>query len=525
MKAKYNKLTALTALILTGLMLLCGCESGTEAVPEMELSTYVPQKGAEHASFTAQLYFLSDDGHYLSVEEREIGYDSYMNRAEAAVQALIDGPKNTVLRASVPGGVGLQKVETSYEACNVYLLASHTPDAREWLTARAAIAATVFACEDIQTVNLYLNGMTLGYYGRAMGAMQPISNTLDSYIVGMQQEYKEISESAEIGASIYENRIATLYFTDSTNTLLLAKNVTLNYDSLENERSIAALLISKLMTGAGDLFPVLPEDFELMSPISITFIKNSTHMPDDESDEGDSPHPDEMLPGGIAGEEDNVMDRGEPSIATVNIREPQSPYDMEVMCGAITLTLTGYIPDIQGVVITMTDSDGNAVHLGTEAYFTREDFSDMIGRIVHISYPNSDGSVLYRTSRAMASEDSYEPRRILGELFADTVDTMGMYGHLSAEDISDVYITGSTVVVDWKAGFEEAFRNYLICDDCRIPKDKRERMFVYSVVNTLTELEGVSRVWMLEEGRKLGSIDEMYLGNALMRNPGIIVDE
>ena len=50
-------------------------------------------------------------------------------------------------------------------------------------------------------------------------------------------------------------------------------------------------------------------------------------------------------------------------------------------------------------------------------------------------------------------------------------------------------------------------------------------MFIYSVVNTLTELEGVSRVWMLEDGKKLGSVDEIYLGNALMRNPGILVDD
>ena len=44
-------------------------------------------------------------------------------------------------------------------------------------------------------------------------------------------------------------------------------------------------------------------------------------------------------------------------------------------------------------------------------------------------------------------------------------------------------------------------------------------------MNTLTEIEDIGRVWMLEDGKKLGSIDKIYLGNSLMRNPGILVNE
>ena len=524
MKAVRKKITALAALMLAGLMLLCGCDSGTEAMPVMELSSHVPQRGGEQASFTAQLYFLSDDGLHLSVEERKIVYGGGMSRAEAAVQALIDGPESTVLRYSVPGDMALQKVEASYEACNIYLLASHMPEAREWLTARAAIAATVFACEDIAAVNLYLNGMALGYYGRPLGTMQPIATTLDSYMLGIQQEYKEISQSAAAEAGVYENRTATLYFTDSTNTLLIAKNVTLNYDSSESYQAIAALLINKLMGGADGLWRVLPEDFELVGPINIQPVKKQEQTDDNDPEEGDAPHPDEILPGEMAEEEDAVMERGDPSIITLNIREPESPYDIEVMCGALTLTLTGYMPDIQGVAVNMMGSDGRMTAVSS-GYYTREDFSHMIGRIVHIAYPDKDGTVLHRVPRAMTSEESYDPRHILGELFAGPAEPGVMYSHLSEEDIVDVYITGSTVVVDWKQGFEEKLRGYISGSQGDIPAEKRERMFIYSVVNTLTELEGVSRVWMLENGKKLGSVEEIYLGNALMRNPGILVDD
>ncbi len=47
-------------------------------------------------------------------------------------------------------------------------------------------------------------------------------------------------------------------------------------------------------------------------------------------------------------------------------------------------------------------------------------------------------------------------------------------------------------------------------------------LFVYSVIDTLTELPGIQWVWMLENGEKLGAVGDVYLGNALLRNPGIL---
>lgn len=58
-----------------------------------------------------------------------------------------------------------------------------------------------------------------------------------------------------------------------------------------------------------------------------------------------------------------------------------------------------------------------------------------------------------------------------------------------------------------------------------VPADRREQLFIYSVVNALTEIQGIYRVWMLEDGNKLGTVGALYLGNALLRNPGIMIDE
>ena len=41
----------------------------------------------------------------------------------------------------------------------------------------------------------------------------------------------------------------------------------------------------------------------------------------------------------------------------------------------------------------------------------------------------------------------------------------------------------------------------------------------------MTDMPMISSVWMLENGKKLDTVGQIYLGNALVRNPGLIVEE
>ena len=90
---------------------------------------------------------------------------------------------------------------------------------------------------------------------------------------------------------------------------------------------------------------------------------------------------------------------------------------------------------------------------------------------------------------------------ILTELLFGSTDLGGMCGGFTADDISGVYKTDNTIVIDWKAGFTDKLRAYINSeDDTGIPQENRERAFIFS-------------------------IDKIYLGNSLMRNPGILVNE
>ena len=59
-----------------------GCSGGSADVPEMTLSDYVPKREGDEDTFTAQLYFVSDDGLHLSIEEREVRCERNKNAKE-----------------------------------------------------------------------------------------------------------------------------------------------------------------------------------------------------------------------------------------------------------------------------------------------------------------------------------------------------------------------------------------------------------------------------------------------------------
>ena len=98
------------------------------------------------------------------------------------------------------------------------------------------------------------------------------------------------------------------------------------------------------------------------------------------------------------------------------------------------------------------------------------------------------------------------------------------YAPFTAEDIEDVYVVDDVAVINWAPGFSETLRTYLESDST-MEISRRESMFIYGVVNTMTDMPMISSVWMLEDGNKIDKIQNIYLGSALVRNPGLIVEE
>ncbi|MEA4971057.1 MAG: GerMN domain-containing protein [Candidatus Pelethousia sp.] len=506
------------ALILS--VLLTGCAVAGETTPQLPASETMPpvlSEGIEgEGSFTAELYFRSEDGLRLVAETREISYTGNISRAQAVMEALAQGPGSSMLHASLPGNMDLDRVELSTDACNVYLLSSYVPSAQEWFIARAAVAATIYEAEGVGSVNLYLNGVEPGVNRQALGALAPITERLDTYVANMLQEFENWYSQEGTEAGSFATRTATLYFTDFEGELLIARNSTVNYDRTEDAGGIAALLVAKLRDGDLNLEPVVPADLTLAERPLVTPLEQvQSALWPESGEEADSPHP----------QDPEQAESGE-SIITLRFEKPAYDYDPNLLAGALTLTLTGYIPNVAGVAIYLRGEDGAYANLaGAKGYYSRTDFSDIIGANIYLPFPDAEGSTLYRVPRAVPGKSVYDPRVRLAELFKGPADPGVLYPLFTADDIESVYVIGELAVLNWQSGFSEKLAALMETEVFNLPKERRERLFVYSVVNTITEIPGIQRVWMLEDGKKLGAVQDIYLGNALMRNPGIMIDE
>lgn len=515
-----------SALLLT--VAFSGCHDADEYTPALPESTSTPpvkteDEGAE-ATFTAELYFVSEDGRKLYSEERELAYGSSVTRAYAAVEALIEGPQSPSLQSSVPEGLNLEHVELSMNICNVYLTGIFPDVIDDWLTARVAIAATVNSAEGSEAVNVFYNGAEPGYEGRPLGEARPITEALDVYLNNMEQSYVVLLSQQQGEAIAYETHNATMYFSNSERKLIAASSVELSYPMNTTDAELVALLINKLRAGdsSGEgLEPVLSADFLLASEAEFLYYSDEEPAPTVTPSPSGSEETPEPTATQNASEYDPPLPQGAENNYILEIAvKSDEEYDVELACAALTMTLTGYIPKIDGVRISVATENG--MEPLCESYFVRDDFRSIIGDDITLVYPDSDGASLLRVERIVSFDKANTPLNRLEELFDGPADPGVMYDAFTAEDIIEVYVNNGTAVVNWKAGFKEKLMDMIENDSGAIPAERREVMFIYGVINTLAEMPYIRNVWMIENGEKIGGIKEVYLGCPLAASPGLI---
>ena len=269
---KTRKTCAWLLVLLMPAAALCGCTTADDYPPPLVLRDQTPPEPGEtmnEGAFETDLYFLIQKGKELKAQRRSVPCDTQTSRAEAAILALISGPERNDdgMEHSVSSLFELNRVEICGDVCNVYLEGlQYFPSSTQWLTLRAAIAATVAAAEQIDAVNVYFYEMELGYQEYPLGAMQPLDVELSTYLREMDSEYSSLY-AAGSGTMInedteYVTQIATLYFANTDGTLLTARNTEVRYPEGSTKAEIAKLLVETLSGGdpKGKLEPSLPAD-------------------------------------------------------------------------------------------------------------------------------------------------------------------------------------------------------------------------------------------------------------------------
>ncbi len=457
--------------LLAALMLLgAACSYSSEYPPPMTLSTDMPaaRPNADESIgyFTAPLYFVSQDGRTLSCEEREIELSADKSIVELAIRALMDGPSDRLLLRSVPMGVTLSRMELSDDVCNVYLSGTFPSEIRSWLIARTAIASTVTAVGMMSTVNVYFNEQEPGYLGRALGAQTSIAFSLDAYLTNMHQEYEvlPLGVTEEAAASVMRNM--TLYYIDKKSALLIPKNKQVTYSVITNKTELAQLVMNALLIVPGsdtELQSPIPSDAKLIGPPLVEYV-SSAATPTSVTDAlptDDAPY--NAMPASDT-DEQVAPDIDEPCTVSIVLSEPTSEYDEHRMCGAITLSITGFLPKVEGVYISfartnVVTGERTLTALNNGELFVRADFARSIGYGVYIDCPKSNGVTLSRAKYRVESEQAYSLKKRL-ELLLSCL-AIDDENYLTTDAINDVYQVNDMVVIDWAPGFVDYALAYI----------------------------------------------------------------
>jgi hypothetical protein len=208
------------------------------------------------------------------------------------------------------------------------------------------------------------------------------------------------------------------------------------------------------------------------------------------------------------------------NIITLHFNEPSETYDQQFVCAAITLTVTGFYPEVEGVKIFFGDTEAQYAGVGAKM-FRRSDFTQLIGNTVYIDVPDTSENVFKSTHVSLPYGDTYLPKVRLDKLFEILPEA---YAAFTSADIKDIYVYDDTAVIDMTTGFAAKLRE-LPAPDGGGDIDYIESLLIYSIVNTVTELDGINKVWFLENGERILDGASLYLGNALLRSPGNIVSE
>jgi len=191
--------------------------------------------------------------------------------------------------------------------------------------------------------------------------------------------------------------------------------------------------------------------------------------------------------------------------------------------GSIVLSLCSFVPEIDAVQISVAGNYitecsmyGNTLSF-TDGLMHRADFAAAIGSSAHLYFANEAG-FLSAAECPMAQSASISALGLLSELLSAGVYLPDMYSTfpegIAQEDILGVTIEGRTAVVNLSGNFYAR---------CQSLSPLQERLMIYSMVNTLAQLDHIGAVAFRVEGEQIDYLaHNIYLKAALMPDPGLI---
>lgn len=496
-------------------ILLSGCgvindnnERGRD-IPGVELD--VSDLGYQGRVEKLAVYFLNATSGTLTAEIRTIVIGQDINPAEVAVKELLKGPTNSKLLTGVaPDGMSLDKIEYSRDVANVYLKYNgELNDQYQKFVLELAISNTVTDILGTTYTSVFYNGIQTGFSGKPYSPIKKQTGSIEdawlqaslnydkipsAYLVGIPETEPTASQAPQDvtpSAEIIETKMPTvLYFLSKDEGYILPEVRNVKYINGNYIQTIIAEL-SKGPQNASIMDTPLAKDLELAQDPIFT--------PSEE--------------GGY--------------VLTLNFTKPPTRYDILdtddslLSYAAMTYTLTSLIPGVRSIDILV---NGNRVDLkngpdGSEM-IKRSDCFGLMGSSVPLYFADKNSDLLLEVSRSMEEGRTWSAKARLTELLKGPLSGDEenawpvMPSGIQESDIISVNVYTDTAYIDLSDNFKNA---------CSGLSSKNEMLLVYSIVNTITAMDGVNKVQFLVNGQQTETLaGYLCLSDPFLKNYGII---
>ncbi len=510
-----RRLTRLLALGLSAAF-LSGCSGPvpmrdelSATLPPVDYRFEVPQADSpqEYAE-TVLLYLPGAAGNQLISMPERILIPSDRHPAEAAVSRLLSFSGNEIARPLFPEAMlrlqeGRQSVEISGDVATVNL--SHNASIlskQDLFTLRRSITNTLVQWRDIRYVNLLVSGMEPGVDQASLtpaGSMQVTRNE-DAPALWDSLSSRSSLEGAEVQRF---SSVCTLYFPAGYGTGVLSEARTVSFPG-QSYRQIASGLLEALSAGPQVLHlnPVMPDLNALLS------------QPPSVEEKDDGHYIISLQFADIANE------------VFVNAGVPRS-----VMLAAITYTLTTFIPRLEGVRISIGNEQIEGIVPGgiyegageqilfSDGLLRRSDFSSFL--LTDCTLYFSDGDYLIPVRRPVPYASAFDRKYLIEQLilgpqaFDSIPETEAVFpAGVTRDALIAVAKEGNTALINFS-------RNILQHVASLSPQ--KERLLVYSLINTLCDTRTISRVRLYVDGSQPASLaGAVWLPGEFMKNPEIV---
>lgn len=480
---------------------MSGC-TNRQSGSETESDIVLPEPSAEAQNMilgeqiaskpeVVTLYYVAGDGNSFSTIKRTLLLASDENLCSEAINALLYNSASPDRMSFLPPEMSVLSTDFScgIATVNLSLDAHNIQSEQEYLMLLATLSNTLLSINGVRGVNLMIGNRSEAISSLPVGTLtRPLEGITPTYAqYSAERDYFLESETGTI------TRTATLYFPTKVGEWFVPELREITFDS----RDYASALIRALRAGpleSDSAISAIPESTDLLVENPAVTVNASGER---------------VIELNFSGALRNYL--------------AFSDIDEWELVGSVVLTLSSFIPELDAVRICIDNSPVMQCSIGDNArYFEdglihRSDFDSFIGSVITLHIPMHDGT-LEAVDRAASMTRSQSPLSLLYSLFDDILapeaNGTAFPADVYYDDILGVSLEDGIASVNLSANFYR---------QCQSLNESEERSVIYSIVNTLCELDDVKGVRFYIEGLSAETLSGgIYLRGTLMPNPGAV---